>query len=642
MTRHSARLSALILPLCLAALPGWAQDAAEAAPGTEAAQAESAAQNEDVTVTHALSVFGTPALPADFQQLPYVNVDAPKGGEISIAASGGYDSFNPYTVKGRPAALSSVMNERIMQVVHDEVETMYCVICETVEFPESRDWAIFNLRSEAQFSDGTPLTADDVLFTYETLRDKGLSSFRTVIAQSIAGAEVLDDHRIRFDFVDGYPRRDVIQGAGNLPVFSKADFEAKGRDLSDSSDEPFIGSGPYMYGGGAMGRSVTWQRNPDYWGKDLPINKGRYNFDRITIQYFGDSDTAFEGFSAGEYTLRRESSADKWATSYNFDAVRDGYVVKAELPSEDKASAQGFFFNMRREKFQDVRVRKAIGIMFNFEWANTTLFHEQYTRTESFWENSYLKAEGKPSEGELALLEPLAADLPEGVLTDDAVTPVAGGERQLNRRDLRAAAALLDEAGWTVGDDGKRRNADGELLTVEFMEDNPTFHRIINPFIENLRALGIDATLAAVDDAEYQNRRYEFDYDIVVAVSLTDMVADDGLYQMFGSQGADDVFNAAGLSNPAIDSLIASAVAAETEEEMITATHALDRALRALHIWVPNWYKQEKTIAYYDQYAYPDPLPPYLDADLYFPFYFDFWWYDEAKAQRLRDAGVLR
>ncbi|WBU52099.1 extracellular solute-binding protein [Paracoccus sp. SCSIO 75233] len=628
--RRMTRFAAVICPLMLAALPLGAQEPVAAEGG------------EEITKTHALAVFGEPAMPADFERLSYVNPDAPKGGEISIAVGGGFDSYNPYTVKGRPVALASVMNERIMQKVHDESETFYCVLCETVEFPASRDWAIFNLRPEAKFSDGTPLTAEDVLFTYETLRDKGLSSFRAVIAQSVAGAEVLDDHRIRFDFVEGYPRRDVIQQTGNLPVFSKADFEAKGRELSDSSPDPFIGSGPYMFGSADMGRRVIWKRNPDYWGKDLPINRGRYNFDSIRIEYFADSDAAFEGFKAGEFTVRRENSAEKWATGYNFPNFENGYVVKAALENEDKALAQGFFFNMRREKFQDVRVREALGLVFNFEWANTTLFHNQYSRTESFWENSYLKAEGKPSEGELALLEPVAGDLPEGILTEDAVVPPEGGARQLDRGNLRRAGQLLDAAGWTVGSDGQRRNADGEVLSVEFLEDSPTFDKIINPYVENLRALGVTATLNRVDDAEFENRRYEFDYDVIVANALTYMTADDGLYQTFGSKGADDVFNAAGLANPAIDALIDAGVAAETEEEMITATHALDRALRALHIWVPNWFKAEKTIAYYDQYAYPDPLPPLLDADLYFPFYFDFWWYDAEKGEALRKAGVLR
>ncbi|SDE29506.1 microcin C transport system substrate-binding protein [Paracoccus isoporae] len=654
-----ARLAALALPLSLIGAVALAQAPASqpAAPEASAATDDAGAQPStpaqdgaspgdaatgETTVAHGVSVFGEPALPPDFEHLPYVNPDAPKGGEISIALAGGFDSYNPYTVKGRGAALSTVMHESLMTGTMDEIGTAYCLLCETVEYPDSRDWAIFTLREEAAFSDGTPVTAEDVLFTYETLRDKGLSSFRAVIAQSIAGAEVLDDRRIRFDFVEGYPRRDVVQTAGGLPVFSKKDFEENGRELSDSSSTPFIGSGPYMFGSADMGRRTVWQRNPEYWGKDLPINIGRHNFDRIRIEYFGDGDAAFEGFKAGEYTFRAENSAIKWATGYDFPAVERGAVVKAEIETGSKAPAQGFFFNLRREKFQDPRVREAIGLMFNFEWSNRTLFYDQYSRTQSFWENSNLKAEGPPSEAELALLEPLAADLPDGALTEDAVVPPVSGERQIDRGNLRRAGALLDEAGWVPGSDGMRRNADGQVLSVEFMNDSQTFDRVINPFVENLRRLGVDAKMARVDNAEHENRRYSFDYDIIIGHALTDMIAGDGLYQMFGSQGVDDVFNLAGISNPAVDSLIGTAVAAETEAEMVTATHALDRVLRAMRPWVPNWFSAEQRLAYYDQYDYPDELPPYLDASISTPWYFDFAWFDAEKAAALRASGALR
>ncbi|WBU57747.1 extracellular solute-binding protein [Paracoccus sediminicola] len=647
-----ARLAALILPLSLIAAPLSAQesDGAEAPPEAEAGAGEAqptaappeAGEGENVTVAHGIGVFGPPALPEDFEHLGYVNPDAPKGGEISIALAASFDSFNPYTVKGRSDALSTVMHESLMTGTMDEVGSAYCLLCETVEYPESRDWAIFNLRDEASFSDGTPVTAEDVLFTYEALRDDGLSSFRRVIAQSIAGAEILDERRIRFDFVEGYPRRDVVQTAGGLPVFSKKDFEENGRTLSDSTATPYIGSGPYMFGSADMGRQSIWKRNPDYWGRDLPINRGRHNFDTIRIEYFGDNEAAFEGFKAGEYSFRQESSASQWATGYDFPAIENGYVVKTAVPNGDKAAAQGFFINMRREKFQDVRVREALGLMFNFEWSNATLFYDQYTRTDSFWENSDLEATGKPGEAELALLEPLAADLPDGVLTDEVVTAPESGARQLDRGNLRAAARLLDEAGWQAGSDGMRRNADGEVLSVEFLNDSQTFDRIINPFIENLRALGVDATMAKVDGSEYENRRYEFDYDIMVTHALTGLIASDGLYQIFGSQGVDDVFNAAGISNPAVDSLIGAAVAAETEDEMTTATRALDRVLRAIRPWVPNWYSGDIRLAYYDQYDYPDDLPPYLSNTISSPWYFDFAWFDEEGAARLREAGILR
>ncbi|MDO5606318.1 MAG: extracellular solute-binding protein [Paracoccus sp. (in: a-proteobacteria)] len=626
---QTARLAALMLPLSL--MPLAAQ---EAAPG---------AAGGDVTVSHAIAIFGEPALPADFEHLPYVNPDAPKGGEISIAFGGGFDSFNPYTVKGRAEAMSNIMIEDLMTGTADEIGTAYCLICETIEYPASRDWVIFNLRPEARFSDGSAVTADDVLFSYETLRDKGLSSFRRVFAQSVAGAEVLDTYRIRFDFVPGYPRRDVIAGVGSLPVFSRADFESTGRDLGESNARPMVGSGPYMFGRMDMGRTAVWKRNPDYWGRDLPINRGRHNFDRIRVEYFADSDAAFEAFKAGEYTIRNETNSMSWATGYDFPGVANGYVIRAEIPEGDKAPAQGFFFNLRRDKFQDPRLREAIGLMFNFEWSNRALFYDLYARTQSFWENSDLKAEGPPSAEELALLAPLADDLPEGILTQDAILPPVSGERQLDRGNQRRAGALLDAAGWVPGQSGgMRRNAEGQPLTVEFLSDSPVFERVINPFVENLRAIGVDARLVRVDDSEYQNRRARFDYDIIIGHAQTSMIASDGLYQVFGTQGADDVFNVAGLSNPAIDALIGAAVAAETEAEMAVATHALDRSLRAMRIWVPNWFKPMQTLAYYDQYDRPENPPPYIGLTTRNMWYLDFWWYNAEKAEKLRAAGALR
>jgi len=613
--RQIARLAALILPILTLPL---------------------AAQEAPTTIASGIGVFGPPELPEGFEHLRYVNPDAPKGGEFSMALTGGFDSFNPYTVRGRGAALSTVMHESLMEGTADEIGAAYCLLCETIEYPESRDWVIFTLRPEAKFSDGSPVTAQDVLFTYEVLRDKGLNSFRAVIAQSIAGATVLDDRRIRFDFVPGYPRRDVIQAAGGLPVFSQADFRDNDRDLEAASSTPFVGSGPYMFDSADMGRTVVWRRNPDYWARDLPLKRGRHNYDRIRIEYFADSDAAFEAFKAGEYTFRNENSSISWATGYDFPGVERGHVIKTELPNGTKAPAQGFFFNLRRDRFQDIRVREAIGLMFNFDWANTALFYDLYTRIESFWDNSPLRANGPPSEAELALLTPVAADLPDGILTEPAFVPTHGGPRQLDRGALRKAADLLNEAGWQVGKDGVRRNAQGQTLQVEFMNDSQAFDRIINPYVENLRALGIDARMARVDDAEYETRRYRFEYDLMVGHSLTDMIAGDGLYQNFGSQGADDVFNPAGLANPAIDTLIGHAVAAQTQEEMTVAVHALDRALRALRIWVPNWYKPSHTVAYYDQYEHPAELPPLMLGEL------DFWWYNAEKAEKLKAAGALR
>jgi microcin C transport system substrate-binding protein len=593
----------------------------------------------DKTITsHGIGVFDQVKLPADFAHLPYVNPDAPKGGEIAeaIPNSTGFDNYNPFTFRGRAAVLSSAMLEPILEGTADEVGAAYCLLCESLEYPESRDWVIFHLRPEAKFSDGTPLTAHDVLFSYETLRDKGLSSFRVVIAQQVAKAEVLDDHAIKFFFTPDYPRRDVIQSVGGLPIMSRMDFENNQRDLEQPMDKPLIGSGPYIFDRADINRNVVYKRNPDYWGKDLPINKGRHNFDRIRFEYFSDYDAAFEAFKAGEYTFRREVSSIIWATRYDFPSLTKGWVVKETLPDGNIASGQAWVLNLRRSNWQDIRVRKAIGLMFNFEWSNEALFYGLYERVDSFWTNSDLAATGTPSEGELALLEPLADDLPQGILTDEAAMPSQSGERQTDRKNLRAAAALLNEAGWVVGEDGMRHNSEGKPLVLEILNDSQTFDRVINPFVANLRALGIDARNVRVDNAEYENRKRSHDFDLISDHLGQDAIPGSGLQQYFGSANVGDVFNAMGLANPAIDSLIRKVEEARSQDELTTRTRALDRALRSLSFWVPQWYNANHLVAYYDQYGRPETLPPYSLGEL------DLWWYDETKAKALREAGALR
>lgn len=594
------------------------------------------AQAEEVTSAHGIATLGSLKYPAGFAHLDYVNPEAPKGGEISEWAPGGFDSFNPYTHRGRSAALASNLFESLMTGTADEIGSAYCLLCTTIDYPESRDWVVFHLNPAARFSDGSPLTADDVLFSYETLRDKGLSSFRAVIAQQVAGAEVIDPQTIKFTFAPDYPRRDVIQAVGGLPVFSRADFTAHARDIEQSSDTPFLGSGPYVLDSADMGRRVIWKRNPDYWGADLPINRGRNNFDRIRIEYFADYEAAFEGFKGGAYTFRNEASSLIWATRYDFPALTAGQVVKAELPDGSIASGQAWVFNLRRDKFQDIRVRQALGLMFNFEWSDATLFYGLYDRINSFWDNSPLAASGPPGADELALLTPVAADLPEGVLTEEAVMAPVSGAGQLDRGNLRAAAALLDAAGWATGSDGLRRNAAGEVLRVEILNDSQTFDRVINPYVENLRRLGVDAVNTRVDDAQYETRRRAHDFDMVSANLGQAYIPGADLQQYFGSASIGDVFNQMGLANPAIDKLIGDAEAADTPEKVTIAVHALDRALRSLRFWVPQWFKAKHTVAYYDQYAHPEALPPFALGEL------DFWWFDADKAEKLKAAGALR
>ena len=600
------------------------------------AVATSLPASADVITAHGISTFGELKYGADFEHLDYVNPDAPKGGEISLWGFGSFDSMHPYSTKGRSGQYSSIFFESLLEGSSDEPDSVYGLVAESLEYPEDRSEVIFNMRPEARFSDGSPLTAADVVFSYEVLRDKGLPSFRAVIEKQIESAEALGPHRVKFIFKDGVPTRDLPQTAGGLPIFSKAYYETSGADFEESTLTPAIGSGPYVLESIDVGQQIIYKRNPDYWGKDLPINRGRHNFDTIRIEYFADYNSAFEGFKAGTYSFRSEASSKIWATAYDFPAIEKGWVVKDTPPDGTLSSGQSFLLNLRRERFQDIRVRKAIGMMFNFEWSNKTLFYGIYSRMQSFWENSYLKASGMPQAGELAFLTPLADILPPGVLDSPAVTPPISSERQLDRKKLRAASTLLDEAGWPVSDDGMRRNAAGDTLKLEFLNDSQSFDRVINPFVENLRKLGVDAVHTRVDNAQATERERNFDFDIVTGNFRTSLTSGAGLKQYFGSETADiSIFNLAGYKSEAADRLIENVIAAEDRETLNNATRALDRVLRAEVFWVPQWFRNTHNIAYYDMYRYPDTLPPYALGVL------DFWWFDQDAYARLKAEGAF-
>ena len=590
----------------------------------------------DVITAHGISTFGELKYSADFEHLDYVNPDAPKGGEISMWGFGSFDSMHPYSTKGRAGQYSSIFYESLLEGSSDEPDSVYGLVAESMEYPEDRSEVIFNMRPEARFSDGSPLTAADVVFSYEVLRDKGLPSFRAVIEKQVASAEALGPHRVKFTFKAGVPTRDLPQTVGGLPIFSKAYYETSGADFEESTLTPAVGSGPYVLESIDVGQQIIYKRNPDYWGKNLPINKGRHNFDTIRVEYFADYNSAFEGFKAGTYTFRSEASSKIWATGYDFPAIEKGWAVKDTPPDGTLASGQSFLFNLRRERFQDIRVRKAIGMMFNFEWSNKTLFYGIYARMESFWENSYLKASGMPQPGELAFLTPLADILPPGVLDSPAVTAPVSSERQLDRKNLRAASALLDEAGWPVGDDGIRRNAAGETLKLEILNDIQSFDRVINPFVENLQKLGIDAVHTRVDNAQMTERERNFDFDMVTGNFRTSLTSGAGLKQYFGSESADiSLFNLAGYRSEAADRLIEDVIAAGDRKTLNDATRALDRVLRAEVFWVPQWFRNTHNIAYYDMYRYPDTLPPYALGIL------DFWWFDQDAFARLKAEGAF-
>ena len=596
---------------------------------------------ETVIRAHGISTFGDLKYPAGFAHLDYVNVDAPKGGEISIWAFGGFDSLNPYSIKGRPGALSTIFYESLLESTADEAGSAYCLLCETIEYPQDRSWVIFHLRPDARFSDGTPVTADDVVFSYEMFLTKGLSDLRLILSQQVESVEKIDGRSVRFSFKPGHPTRDLPQSVGALSILSKADYEANNRDLSESTMQPFVGTGPYLLDRVNVGQTLVYRRNPDYWGAEHPLSRGRWNFETIRVEYYADYNAAFEGFKGGTYTFRNEASSILWATGYDFPAVTNGHVRREVLPSGNKAPGQAFMINLRREKFRDPRVREALGLVFNFEWSNATLFYGLYARIHSIWENSFLAAEGIPSPEELVLLQPLVDDglLPASILKDEAVMAPVSGERQLDRNNRRRASELLDAAGWVVGQDLMRRNAAGDLLRVEFLNDSPSFDRIINPYVENLRAIGVDAYVTRVDNAQAESRTRPpgFDFDITTGNARSSLVPGAELMAYYGSENADDsAFNIMGLKSPAVDRLIEKVLDATSQDELTTATRALDRVLRAERFWVPQWYKDSHTVAFYDMFEYPENLPPYALGEL------DLWWFNADKAAALRAAGALR
>ena len=586
--------------------------------------------------SHGISTFGDLKYDNSFLHLDYVNPSAPKGGEVSIWAFGSFDSMHPYTTKGRSGSLSSIFFETLLTGTSDEIDSSYGLIAESLEYPKDRSWVIFNMRPEAKFSDNTPLTADDVLFSYELLRDKGLPSFRAVIEKEVKEVEIINPHRIKFIFKENIPTRDLPSSVGSLPIFSRSYYEKTGADFEDSTLEPAIGSGPYLLEKLDVGQTIVYKRNPNYWGNNLPINIGRNNFDNIRVEYFADYNSAFEGFKSGNYTFRTEYMSKLWATGYDFPAIENNWVVKKALPSGDMAPGQSFVLNLRKEKFQNIKVRKALGLMFNFEWSNKTLFYDLYARINSFWENSDMAAVGLPTEEELKILSPLKNILPEGVLTESVAMGAISSEKQLDRKNLRLASKLLDESGWKVGDDGMRKNSKGEMLNIEILNDSQAFNRILEPFVENLKALGVNAKHNQIDNAQMTERERSFDYDIIVGNFPMSFTPSSGLKQYFGSETADiSIFNKSGIKSKAIDELIQIVMSAKTRENLKIAVKSLDRVLRSYYFWIPQWFKDVHTVAYYDIYEYPENLPPY-DLGV-----IDFWWINNQKFQDLKEKGAF-
>ena len=575
-----------------------------------------------------LSAFGDLAYPANFQHFAYANPDAPKGGTFSLVGWGGvttFNSLNNYILKGDAAQGLELLFNSLMVPAADEPDAVYGLVAESAEVADDGKSVTFYLRPEAKFADGTPLTADDVVFSFDTLKNKGHPIYHQTL-QDVVKAEALDPHTVRYSFT-GDLVRDLPLTVATLPIFSKAYYAT--RPFEETTLDAPLGSGPYLVDQVAQGRTVVYRRNPDYWAKDLPVNRGRWNFDKIRFEYFRDRTPAMEAFKAGAYDFREEFTAKVWATEYDFPAIRAGKVKKEVLADETPSGTQGFFLNTRREALKDPRVREALDLAFDFEWTNRNMFYDQYTRTQSFFENSAMKAEGEPSEAERTLMAGLGVPVSDAALGVAYLPPKSDGSGQ-DRNLLLKAGKLLDEAGWTVKN-GVRVNAQGEPLKLEILMFEQAFERIAAPYVKNLKLLGIDASIRMVDPAQYQQRLKDFDFDITTERYQMRNTPGVELRSYFGSQAAkmDGSLNLAGISDPAVDALIERVIAAKSREELNTAARALDRVLRAGHYWVPHWYKASNNIAYWDKFSRPATKPRFDRGIL------DTWWYDEAKAAKL-------
>ena len=591
----------------------------------------------DTITSHGFSTFGELKYPAGFKHYDYVNPDAPKGGTMSFRgtlASQTFDSLNLFILKGEPAQGLERIYDTLLARAYDEPDALYGLLAESIEYPEDRSWVIYNLRPEARFSDGEPVTAEDVAFTIETLQTEASPIYR-VLVEDVERVEVLSPTQAKVIFKEDANTRDLPGNIGQLDILPKHYYETV--EFNRSTLEPPVGSGPYVIDKVDPGRSITYCRNPNYWGAEVPVQVGKDNFDCYRYEYFADNTASFEALKSGTYVFHEEFFSKVWATGYEFPALEKGWVVRDVISDGRPGGAQGFWFNLRRPHLQDIRVREAVGLMFNFEWSNATLFYGLYSRTDSFWEGSVLEASGAPEGEELAVLEEFRDRLPAEVFSDPAITPFISRERQTDRGALRRASALLDEAGWPVGDDGMRRNANGEILRLEFVYDGPSFERVIIPFVENLKKLGIDAQNVLIDSAQMEQRQKVFDYDMTVARFVLPLSPSVEMRTLYSSATADQEgsFNLTGLKDPVVDALIERIIEASDRETMTARVHALDRVLRAKHIWVPNWNKGEHWLAYWDIFGRPETKPAY-DRGI------DYWWFDQAKYDALKAAGALR
>jgi microcin C transport system substrate-binding protein len=582
--------------------------------------------------SHGLSTFGDLKYGEGFEHLDYVNPDAPKGGTMALLKTQNktsFDSLNAFILGGEaPQALDndeprSLVYDSLMTRAWDEPDAVYGLVAGSADLADDKVSVVFHLRAEARWHDGTPITADDVAWTFSTLKEKGHPRY-AILLRDVIAAEVIDSRTVKFSFNPEGAIRDLPMRVAILPILSKVYYAT--HEFAKASSEVPLSSGPYKVGKVNMGRNITYDRVADYWAKDLPINKGRFNFDHIRFEYFRERPIALEAFLAGQYDMREEFMSKLWATGYKGPNIDAGLIVREELPDNRPSGAQAFFINQRRPMFSDPLVRQALDLAFDFQWTNHAIFYDAYKRMGSIFENSTMKATGTPEGAELALLVPFRDQLPANVFGPAYVPPVTDGKGN-DRVNLRQAAQLLRQAGWRVKD-GVLTNAQGIALELEFIDAEASFERIIMPYVANLKRLGINATVRTVDSAQYQRRMKDFDFDVTTSRYV--MPLTPGLEQrnIWSSQTAkiDGSLNIAGIQNDVVDALIDKILTATNRDELVAASRALDRVIMHGHYLVPQWYKSKHTLAWWDRFSRPDIKPLYTRGVV------DAWWWDAEKS----------
>lgn len=578
--------------------------------------------------SHAIALHGKPKYQRWFTHFDYTNPKAPKQGTLKLATQGTYDSLNPFIAKGNAASEIGLIYDTLTTSSADEPNTQYGLIARTIEWPDDRTWVKYRLRPEAKFHDGTPITATDVKFTFDQLIEKGNPYYKTLYAD-VSKVVVINSHTIKFEFTHGN-NRELILIVGQLPVIPKHFWEK--RDFAKSSLEIPLGSSAYKVKSMDIGKNIVFERVKNYWARNLAVNVGRYNFDEVRYDYYRDSTILLEALKAGSYDFRLENVSKQWATGYAGTPIRKGWLKKENIKHENPTGMQCFLLNLRNPLFQDIRIRKALNYAFDYEWTNKTLFYDAYKRNDSFFSNSELAAEGLPDADELELLEPLRDKLPASVFKQPFALPKTNGTGN-NREQLKIAKQLLEDAGWFVKDN-KLTNASGEIFAFEFLLYDPSFERIINPFIKGLKKLGIQASVRRVETSQYINLLRNFDYDVITHSFPQSTSPGNELLQYWHSSTADipASLNMAGIKNPAIDNLIHNVIESEDRKELITATRALDRVMT--HNWyvIPQWHIDSHRIAYWDKFSRPE-ISPKFDPGYNTAIFT--WWTDEAKVKKL-------